>query len=503
MNKLNDSPSLAVICDPYGVIQHVLRDDLDLISRHGDHPPFATLAESDNFQKAVRFLEKLEEKGAVSGWELVISGKDQFHTFYFSGGKLKEDLLIVGSTVFSGLEHLFEEMLRISNRQANQIREQAKEQALTAFQRSRDEQIFNDISQLNNELVTTQRELAKKNLEVERLYHQEQRRTRELNALYQAVTTLLSTLELDSLLEDILEAALSALPQAEKGLLILNTPSGDKPAIKAARGWEEQPEIEQILSVSAQQINQANQQKTPFIVEHISSIGGLEDEGENDPQWSGLIIPLTISETAAGDLILYSKKAHFVKQADLKLWQAFGATASAALQNALLHERIQQLALTDPLTGIHNRRGFKLLASQQIKQAQRYSHPLTLLMLDLDHFKRVNDSYGHQAGDQVLSEIAHRLSEELRAADLLARYGGEEFIILLSNTSKEEGKVTAQRLLERAREAPVTTDAGDIKITISIGLTSGRDALDLDSLIGEADQALYRAKEAGRDQLQT
>ena len=124
-------------------------------------------------------------------------------------------------------------------------------------------------------------------------------------------------------------------------------------------------------------------------------------------------------------------------------------------------------------------------------------------MLDLDHFKRVNDSYGHQAGDQVLSEIARRLSEELRAADLLARYGGEEFIILLSNTSKEEGKLITQRLLERAREAPVTTDAGDIKITFSIGLASGRETLDLESLIGEADQALYRAKEAGRDQLQT
>ena len=112
-----------------------------------------------------------------------------------------------------------------------------------------------------------------------------------------------------------------------------------------------------MLTDSAQQINQANQQKTPLIVENISLIWGQENQQKNEPEWSGLIIPLTISEKPAGNLILYSKKTQFVvKEVDLKLWQAFGATSSAALQNALLHERIQQLSLTDPLTGTHNRR---------------------------------------------------------------------------------------------------------------------------------------------------
>lgn len=503
MKTLNDPPLLAVICDQYRLIKLVLRDDLDLISRHGDNPPFTTLVDSNNSQKADRFLDKIEKQGAVSGWELVISGKDQFHTFFFSGGKQGVDLLLVGSPVFAGLEELFEEMLRICNLQANQIREQAKQQTLDAAQRSQDDEIYNDLSRLNNELVSTQRELAKKNLEVENLYSIEQRRTRELNALYQATTTLLSTLELDSLLKDFLAAAFTALPQAEKGLLVLNTQPGDDLMIKAARGWDSQPTMEQVLTATAQKLHQAKQQKTPLIVEHLPMIREPEDQEKNDRDWSGLIIPLTVNDRIAGDLILYSKNTQVVKEADLYLWQAFGATASAALQNALLHEKVQQLAITDPLTGIHNRRGFALLASQQIKQAQRYSHPLTLLMLDLDHFKMVNDHYGHQVGDQVLAKITQRLSEILRAADLLGRYGGEEFIILLSNTNKEEGEVIARRLLERVREAPVPTDGGEIKITISIGLASGRDTLDLESLINEADQALYRAKEAGRNQLQS
>jgi diguanylate cyclase (GGDEF)-like protein len=246
-------------------------------------------------------------------------------------------------------------------------------------------------------------------------------------------------------------------------------------------------------------IKEACSLQKPVILKLPPMISAVEENASS----FGLIIPLLCGEGTRGVLILNIADSHQMDDADLRLWQAFGATSTAAIQNSLLHERIQQMAITDTLTGINNRRGFELLARQQIKHAQRYEHTMCFLMLDLDHFKNVNDHYGHPAGDQVLVEVSSRLADTLREADLLGRYGGEEFTILLTNCSQDEGKSIGNRLLERVREKPVLTETGEIPVTLSIGLACGESRLTLEALIEKADQALYRAKQAGRDQMQT
>jgi len=503
MNRPTDAPCLAVICNPYGVVTQVLRDDLEIMDQHRESSPFPTLTDPDNTQKAFHFLETLRDRGAVSNWELVISDKGTLRTFHFSGGHIGEEMLIVGSTTASETEEQFQDMMRICTQQTNMLREQTKQNAKTAQIKDQNEEVIDDLSRLNNQLVSTQRELAKKNQALETLYGAEQRRVRELNSLYQATISLLSTLDLDPLLEDILEAAFEALPQAQKGVLILKKRSGSDMKVKASRGWDEKPEIEEITTAAGDEIKKAHKHRKPLVIdrppgeENRPLFKGTSSEG------SGLIIPLVMGQEIIGDLILYTTDAQALERADLQLWQAFGATATAAIQNAYLHERIQKLAITDPLTGIHNRRGFTFLARQQLRQARRYDRPLTLLMLDLDHFKRVNDKHGHQVGDQVLVEVSRRLKEELREADPLGRYGGEEFIILLPETTKKEGERIAHRLLKSIRNQAVETDAGEIQITISIGLAFKETDSELDKLIQKADQALYRAKEMGRDQVQS
>ena len=165
--------------------------------------------------------------------------------------------------------------------------------------------------------------------------------------------------------------------------------------------------------------------------------------------------------------------------------------------------RLHDLAMTDPLTGLSNRRHFVQAAQRELDLARRHDLPVAMLMLDVDHFKRINDAHGHGVGDQVLVEIGRRFHRTLRSTDLLARWGGEEFVALLPNTPEP----LAQQLGERLRGAVAATidvPAGQgVQATVSIGVT-GRGmgtAMTLDRLLQDADRALYEAKRQGRDRV--
>jgi diguanylate cyclase (GGDEF)-like protein len=164
-----------------------------------------------------------------------------------------------------------------------------------------------------------------------------------------------------------------------------------------------------------------------------------------------------------------------------------------------LFQQVRALADTDPLTELLNRRRFSELAEVEFARAKRYSNPIAVIMLDIDHFKQVNDTYGHGVGDQVLKAIAERL-RAVRVSDILARYGGEELVALCPETSAEEAERLAERLCLALRERDIETTEGPIPITASIGVaTLERGVENLDALIDRADQALYAAKSAGRN----
>lgn len=173
-------------------------------------------------------------------------------------------------------------------------------------------------------------------------------------------------------------------------------------------------------------------------------------------------------------------------------------------------ELYRQLAITDPLTGIFNRRHFYQLAESELQRTCRYCHPLAVMMIDIDYFKRVNDNYGHAIGDQVLQALASFVRETLRAIDIFARYGGEEFIVLLPETDLRAVGPIAERLCRKIAETPVPIEPNHINITISVGasafeppvqLLSSSQKRTLDQLIDLADKALYEAKRAGRNRV--
>lgn len=176
------------------------------------------------------------------------------------------------------------------------------------------------------------------------------------------------------------------------------------------------------------------------------------------------------------------------------------AERTRALEQA--NQQLEQLVRTDPLTGAANRRHFVEQAQIEIQRARRDSTPLSLLMIDLDHFKRINDTWGHAAGDEVLCNFARIALAPLRATDLFARLGGEEFAVLLPNTGLDGAVEVALRILEAARQQSIDCSSGQIRYNVSIGaaVLAAQEA-SYEPLLKRADAALYRAKEEGRDQV--
>jgi len=161
-----------------------------------------------------------------------------------------------------------------------------------------------------------------------------------------------------------------------------------------------------------------------------------------------------------------------------------------------------QLANTDALTGALSRRNFLHLAEQELARSTRYDLPLVVLMLDLDHFKLVNDRFGHAVGDVVLKSFVLTVRSVLRDSDLIGRLGGEEFAVLLPNTNLEGGRALAQRIVEIVRASPVPGGERQVAYTVSIGVACFSDQRSFDALLGLADAALYRAKDQGRDRIE-
>ncbi len=182
-----------------------------------------------------------------------------------------------------------------------------------------------------------------------------------------------------------------------------------------------------------------------------------------------------------------------------------GEQAGVAVENVLLHEEAQRLSITDGLTGVWNRRYFLMQFPQVIAAAQRFQRPFSVLMLDLDSFKTVNDTFGHQRGDAILVEFSKRVDRVIREVDTFARYGGEEFICLLSETDLQGARTTAEKILDAIRSEPFGVPGEQpLTITVSIGIASYPvHGETYKALVGAADRALYKAKQLGRDRVCT
>jgi diguanylate cyclase (GGDEF)-like protein len=240
------------------------------------------------------------------------------------------------------------------------------------------------------------------------------------------------------------------------------------------------------------------------LVEHCYSFkeSAFVDTDSSLGKQSGLTTPetLAVSILKIENKIIGAILLEGLAKEDYEEFSIFSTQFSLELRKVTLYEQVEKLATTDSVTGLCVRRKFLELAREELIRAKRHQMNLSVLMLDIDHFKFLNDTYGHLSGDYILKEIARILKTNLREIDLLGRYGGEEFSVVLPDTDLESTKIVVGRLGQSVRNYNFKTFEEQFKVTLSIGVAGfPKDGEELIRLIDAADKALYTAKERGRD----
>jgi diguanylate cyclase (GGDEF)-like protein len=214
------------------------------------------------------------------------------------------------------------------------------------------------------------------------------------------------------------------------------------------------------------------------------------------------VMPLLMGTRVLGTLVVAADAQGVIGGEARQKLEELATLIAGALSRAMAFAEISKLATVDGLTGLANRRQLDILSAQAFQQAARYGQPLSVLVTDVDHFKKVNDTYGHAAGDDVLKGVASILAQEARTADVVGRYGGEEFVVLMTSTDTVGAAAAAERIRQRIEATEFHTNAGPLRVTLSIGVASHpHHGQNLETLVHSADGALYRAKHQGRNRV--
>lgn len=322
-------------------------------------------------------------------------------------------------------------------------------------------------------------------------------RVHQLETLQGLSRAFTGTLKLEEVLSYIIEGALRLTGAGGAALFLLDERGGQL-LLRAARGPGDA--AVRLLREAANDPLAANVMRTSQPVLGQST-GQLPGSGL--AAYSALAVPLRLHEHMVGALVAQLPgSAHPFSEADLGPLGTLADTAAVAIANARLFAEVQLQSITDGLTGLFNRRQVFVLAEREFQRARRFNRSLSALMLDIDHFKLVNDIYGHAAGDQVIAEVATRLRASTRNIDIPGRYGGEEFVLLLPETELPGAVLLAERLRQRVAAHSVATVGGPLEITVSLGVaTSSGEVADVNALINQADANLYAAKKAGRNRV--
>ncbi len=328
-----------------------------------------------------------------------------------------------------------------------------------------------------------------------RTYMEVERFARGFKALHDASKDLSSSLKVEEIAERFVDLVSGMLSSSAVGYFI--TDKG-KLRVVARKGFE--PEKESFYPKGTY-FDLIIRNKQPMHFSHLHKKEGIFPFKTSGIK-SFLGIPLISENDVIGIIAVTSKEPDAISSFQVHIIKTLADQAALYIINARLHKEVEKLAITDGLTGLYNHKYFQEKLSEEFKRIKRIPQPLSLMLIDIDHFKKINDAYGHPAGDTVLENIALILKKALRGIDILARYGGEEFAAVLVGTGGNGAKKMAERLRASMIKNPFFINENKLTVTVSIGIaTYPHDVATRDNLIDRADQALYYAKKNGRNQV--
>lgn len=327
-----------------------------------------------------------------------------------------------------------------------------------------------------------------------------ERRADTSETLRKAGAAITETLEMEDAISQILEQLSQVVPYDSASVQLLD---GNELEIIGGRGWDNPADIMGMrFPIPGDNPNtKVIESGAPVILPNIQKIYKAFREGAQIHIHSWLGVPLVIQEKIIGLLAIDSSEPNHFTEEDIKVASVFANQVAVSLKNARIYKEAQDQMITDPLTGLYNRRGLFELGRADFARSVSSGRPFSGIMIDIDHFKQINDTHGHAAGDLVLRELANRCKSCVREIDYVNRYGGEEILILLPDTNLEISLIIAERLRTTIAQKPMQAGEGlELNITASLGVAQrDENTTDLEMLITRADQAMYIAKHKGRN----
>lgn len=329
----------------------------------------------------------------------------------------------------------------------------------------------------------------------------------EFAAFYRLSKQLSSTLNIDEIL-DIAAVSCKEIVDYDMAVFLLKQDS-ETLKVAAAKGFKAAELLNKIFPMDESLAGLVIKNGKPL------SFPDFQDNKRDVPVFPGnyipmrslVCLPLSMKDEIFGIFLMASRKSNFFSTYETKIFEVIAAHTATHMANARMYRQVEKMATTDGPTGLFNHRHFQERLAAELERGERYKQKLALVLVDIDHFKKVNDTYGHPAGDKILKEVAKILASTIRTVDIAARYGGEEFAIILVNTDGKGALETAERIRKIMESGKFNIGDGTaVKITGSMGIAVFPDDTGMDEgsqrrLISKADNALYIAKKQGRNRV--
>ena len=356
--------------------------------------------------------------------------------------------------------------------------------------------------QLEMEFLQLVAEQVVENFDMVRMIRNTQYEREQSAAFYEVANEVSSALKIEQVLRVILTASSAVVHYDAAALTLVSEDDPESSVIQDVFNLDEGKYKGQSFKHSEGLIGWVTQIKTYLSQPDFSavqrpifsakiSVKGIE---------SLLCLPLVMKDQAIGALSFFWASPNAFSDSDRKVLEVLTLQAAVSLENARIYEKMEKMAITDGLTGLHNHRYFQEWLVSEIVRTERMPIKLSMILLDIDYFKKINDTYGHPVGDLVLKHLSNILRSSIRHVDLAARYGGEEFALVLLESDKKGAMKFAERLRKEIQNTKIKYPDGHLSITVSLGISTFPDmAFDKQSLIDQADTALYHSKRNGRN----